>query len=120
MHARNTQGRAEFCAITSKALVNRTRMKVVNIALTKFFRRLSPSLPGLTRQSIRFERLFAKRDGYAGLRLAEGASAPQAGQARVWRGVWCARAQRRILYACPVAVLPSAACAAARRAIGTR
>jgi hypothetical protein len=26
---------------------------------------------------------FAKIDGYAGLRLAEGASAPQAGQARV-------------------------------------
>jgi hypothetical protein len=27
---------------------------------------------------------------------------------------------RRELYACPAAVLPSAACAAARRAIGTR
>jgi hypothetical protein len=37
--------------------------------------------PGLTRPSIRFE-IFSEDDGYAGLR-AEGASAPQAGQARV-------------------------------------
>jgi hypothetical protein len=42
------------------------------------------SLPGLTRQSIIFEKmLLTKMDGYAGLRFAEGASAPQAGQARV-------------------------------------
>jgi hypothetical protein len=35
MPARHTQARRQFRAITSKALVNRTRMKVVNIALTK-------------------------------------------------------------------------------------
>jgi len=42
----------------------------------------STSLPGLTRQSILFEKVFAKMDGCAGLRLAEAASAAQAGQAR--------------------------------------
>src|SRR4051794_5670027 len=57
MHARHTQGRADFCKITSKTLVNGTRMKVVNIALTKFF--LS-SWPGLTRPSISFE-TFSRR-----------------------------------------------------------
>jgi hypothetical protein len=36
MPARHMQARRQFRAITSKALVNRTRMKVVNIALTKF------------------------------------------------------------------------------------
>jgi hypothetical protein len=35
MPARHTQARRQFPGITSKALVNRTRMKVVNIALTK-------------------------------------------------------------------------------------
>jgi hypothetical protein len=38
MHACHTQARRQFRVITSKALVNRTRMKVVNIALTKNFR----------------------------------------------------------------------------------
>ncbi len=35
MRARHTQARRQFRTITSKALVNRARMKVVNIALTK-------------------------------------------------------------------------------------
>src|SRR4051794_36607639 len=35
MRARHTQARPRFRAITSKALVNRTRMKVVKIGLTK-------------------------------------------------------------------------------------
>jgi hypothetical protein len=35
MHARHTQGLAVVGAVSSKTLVNRTRMKVVNIALTK-------------------------------------------------------------------------------------
>jgi hypothetical protein len=34
MRARHTQARLRCRAITSKALVNRARMKVVNIALT--------------------------------------------------------------------------------------
>jgi hypothetical protein len=34
MRARHTQARLQCRAITSKALVNRARMKVVNIALT--------------------------------------------------------------------------------------
>ena len=38
MHARHTQGLAAVGAVPSKTLVNRTRMKVVNIALTKNFR----------------------------------------------------------------------------------
>ena len=41
MHARHTQALAEFGAAPSKTLVNRARMKVVNIALTKFFVRHS-------------------------------------------------------------------------------
>src|SRR5438270_10406779 len=57
MTARHTQGRRQFPAITSKALVNRARMKVVNMKLTKFF--LS-SWPGLTRPSISFE-TFSRR-----------------------------------------------------------
>jgi hypothetical protein len=36
---------------------------------------------GLTRVSISFEEIPSKEDGWPGLRLAEGASAPQAGQA---------------------------------------
>jgi len=35
MHACHTQALAEFRAVPSKTLVNRTRMKVVNIALTE-------------------------------------------------------------------------------------
>ena len=35
MHARHTQAPAGFRAASSKTLVNRARMKVVNIALTK-------------------------------------------------------------------------------------
>jgi hypothetical protein len=35
MHARHTQGFTGIGAAPSKTLVNRTRMKVVNIALTK-------------------------------------------------------------------------------------
>src|ERR1700754_1579417 len=57
MRARHTQARRQFRAIASIALVNRTRMKVVNIALTKLF---PSSWPGLTRPSIRFER-FSRR-----------------------------------------------------------
>jgi hypothetical protein len=37
MQARHTQGLAGIGAAQTKTLVNRTRMKVVNIALTKFF-----------------------------------------------------------------------------------
>ena len=37
MHARHTQVLLQCRAITSKALVNRTRMKVVKMKLTKFF-----------------------------------------------------------------------------------
>ena len=37
MHARHTQVRLQCRAITSKALVNRARMKVVKIALIKTF-----------------------------------------------------------------------------------
>jgi hypothetical protein len=44
MRARHTQALAGFRAVASKTLVNRARMKVVNIALTKF----SPLWPGLT------------------------------------------------------------------------
>ena len=36
----------------------------INVASPVFI--VLPSLPGLTRQSITFERLFAKMDGYAG------------------------------------------------------
>jgi hypothetical protein len=57
MHARHTQGLAAIRAGASKTLVNRTRMKVVNIALTKFF---PPSWPGLTRPSIFFERFLRR------------------------------------------------------------
>jgi hypothetical protein len=48
------------------------------------FWRLWPNrtVVGLTRQSILFEKTLAKVDGCAGLRLAEAASAAQAGQAR--------------------------------------
>ena len=41
MRARHTQARLQYPAITSKALVNRTRMKVVKMKLTKFFVRHS-------------------------------------------------------------------------------
>ena len=37
MQARHTQGLTGIRAMPSKTLVNRTRMKVVNIALTKIF-----------------------------------------------------------------------------------
>jgi hypothetical protein len=37
MRARHTQALAEIRAVPSKTLVNRTRMKVVNIASTNFF-----------------------------------------------------------------------------------
>src|SRR5437763_10614042 len=98
MRARHTQARLQYHAITSAALVNRTRMKVVKMKLTNFF---SPSWPGLTPPSIFFERF---------LRSVMDARVKPAHDA----GDDCKR------YACPVAVLPSAACAAARRAIGTR
>jgi hypothetical protein len=39
MRARHTQGLAGIRAVPSKTLVNRARMKVVNIASTNFFRR---------------------------------------------------------------------------------
>jgi hypothetical protein len=38
MRPRHTQGPAVIAAVSSKTLVNRARMKVVNIALTKNFR----------------------------------------------------------------------------------
>ena len=37
MRTRHTQALAEIRAVPSKTLVNRTRMKVVNIASTNFF-----------------------------------------------------------------------------------
>jgi hypothetical protein len=40
MHARHTQGLAGFRAVASKTLVNRTRMKVVNIALTEMMKEI--------------------------------------------------------------------------------
>jgi predicted lipase len=39
MRARHTQALAEIRAVPSKTLVNRTRMKVVNIALTRMMKK---------------------------------------------------------------------------------
>ena len=76
MRVRHTQARLQCRAITSKALVNRTRTKVVNIALTfSVIAGLDPAIHPLRKS-------LAKSDGCAGLRLAEAASAAQAGQAR--------------------------------------
>jgi hypothetical protein len=41
MQARNTQGLAGIGMVQTKTLVNRTRMKVVNIALTKAMKNFS-------------------------------------------------------------------------------
>jgi hypothetical protein len=47
MQARHTQGLAGFGAVRSKTLVNRTRMKVVNIALTKIFSVMAGLVPAI-------------------------------------------------------------------------
>jgi hypothetical protein len=64
MQARHTQGLTGIRAMPSKTLVNRTRMKVVNIALTKNFRhsgmRALARRPGIQRQALFLDSGFAR------------------------------------------------------------